>query len=114
MAYIDDTAKKCGYSDYMQKYVTYPPQGLLPLPGNTSIVDPSCDVWEKIFEAALLINPAFNMYHILDTYPVLWDVLGFPYVSLKKTQHPWSTFIYLQFFFEKQGLVRSEPNDSLL
>lgn len=78
MAQLDDTAKRCGYSDYMQKYVTYPPQGRLPLPGNTPDYDPSCDVWELIFEAALRINPAFNMYRIFDTYPVLWDVLGFP------------------------------------
>ncbi|KAH9050155.1 hypothetical protein EDB84DRAFT_1555790 [Lactarius hengduanensis] len=38
---------------------------------------PACDVWDMIFDAALFVNPAFNMYHVLDTL-VLWDVLGLP------------------------------------
>ncbi|KAF8905762.1 Alpha/Beta hydrolase protein [Gymnopilus junonius] len=36
------------------------------------------DVWDTIFNAALIVNPAFNIYRIFDTFPVLWDVLGFP------------------------------------
>lgn len=40
--------------------------------------DPGCDVWDSIFNAALIINPAFNIYRIFDTFPILWDVLGFP------------------------------------
>jgi len=31
-----------------------------------------------IFNASLIVNPAFNIYRIFDTYPILWDVLGFP------------------------------------
>jgi len=50
----------------MEKYVTYPPRGLLPLPGTSTEADPDCDVWDEIFEAALIVNPAFNMYHIFD------------------------------------------------
>jgi carboxypeptidase D len=50
----------------MEKYVTYPPRGLLPLPGKSTGADPDCDVWVEIFEAALIVNPAFNMYHIFD------------------------------------------------
>jgi len=26
----------------------------------------------------LIINPAFNPYRVFDTWPILWDVLGFP------------------------------------
>lgn len=50
----------------MEKYVTYPPLGLLPLPGTSTEGDGECDVWDEIFDAALLVNPAFNMYHIFD------------------------------------------------
>ncbi|KAF6743526.1 alpha/beta-hydrolase [Ephemerocybe angulata] len=75
---IDATAKKCGYAGYMDKYVTYPPKGPLPLPNHTVNVTTECDVWTAIFDAALIINPAFNVYRIFDTYPILWDVLGFP------------------------------------
>ena len=85
----------CNYTDYMSKYVTYPPKGLLPLPGTNTVNDPGCDVWGMIINAALLVNPAFNQYRIFDTvngpfmaprsfliifikWPILWDVLGFP------------------------------------
>lgn len=78
MAQLKHTAKQCGYSDYMSKYLKYPPRGPLPLPGHSTSYDPGCDVWDTIFEAALIINPAFNVYRIFDVYPVLWDVLGFP------------------------------------
>ncbi len=78
MNQLEAIAKKCGYIDYTSKYVTYPPKGRLPLPGNTPDFDSSCDVWKTIFNEALIINPAFNVYRIFDTYPILWDVLGFP------------------------------------
>ncbi|KAI9466665.1 alpha/beta-hydrolase [Lactarius psammicola] len=77
LAQLDSVAAKCNYTDYMAKHVTYPPQGLLPLPSTSTEFDPVCDVWDMIFDAALLVNPAFNMYHVLDT-SILWDVLGFP------------------------------------
>ncbi|KAI0951764.1 hypothetical protein AcV7_007768 [Taiwanofungus camphoratus] len=78
MAQIDATAAQCGYTDYFEEYVSYPPKGLLPLPGTSIYADPGCDVWDAIFSAALIVNPAFNMYRIFDTWPILWDVLGFP------------------------------------
>ncbi|KDQ52024.1 hypothetical protein JAAARDRAFT_40628 [Jaapia argillacea MUCL 33604] len=78
MAYLDKTAAQCGYSGYYNKYVTYPPKGLLPLPHGSSDISDQCDVWDDIFSAALLVNPAFDAYRIFDTYPILWDVLGFP------------------------------------
>jgi len=79
MSYLNKQAVACNYAGYVDKYVTYPPNaGLLPLPGKSTEADPGCDVWDEIFDAALRINPAFNMYRIFDTYPILWDVLGFP------------------------------------
>ncbi|KAI0317696.1 alpha/beta-hydrolase [Amylostereum chailletii] len=75
MAQLDATAEKCGYTGWIDKYVTYPPTGPLPTPPDFT---DECDVWSQIFEAALLINPAFNIYKIFDTWPILWDVLGFP------------------------------------
>ncbi|KAF8164723.1 alpha/beta-hydrolase [Crassisporium funariophilum] len=78
MAQLDQVAAKCNYTGYMEKFVTYPPKGLLPLPGRSTFAERGCDVWDMIFDAALVVNPAFNIYRIFDTYPVLWDVLGFP------------------------------------
>ncbi|KAG6884917.1 hypothetical protein C0993_007284 [Termitomyces sp. T159_Od127] len=80
---LDVLNEKCNYADYTEKYLKYPPQGKLPLPGNSTWADSGCDVWDIIFEEAYRLNPAFNVYRIFDTYPILWDVLGFPYVSLQ-------------------------------
>ncbi|KAI0280491.1 alpha/beta-hydrolase [Russula aff. rugulosa BPL654] len=78
LAHLDSVAAKCNFADYMEKYVTYPPRGLLPLPTSTD-ADLNCaGVWEEIFEAALIVNPAFNIYQIFDMWPISWDVLGFP------------------------------------
>ena len=68
LAHLDSVAAKCDYADYMEKYVTYPPRGLLPLPVpvTPTEADLECDVWDKILDAALILNPAFNIYHIFD------------------------------------------------
>ncbi|OSX60724.1 hypothetical protein POSPLADRAFT_1148075 [Postia placenta MAD-698-R-SB12] len=78
MEELDATAAVCNYTGYYEKYVTYPPTGLLPLPGDSVEFADGCDVWDAIFNAALLVNPAFDIYRIFDTWPILWDPLGFP------------------------------------
>ncbi|KAF7333425.1 Carboxypeptidase [Mycena venus] len=78
MAQLDSIAKKCNYEGYYEKFATYPPAGSLPLPGNSTKADPGCDIWNIVFQNALVKNKAFNAYRIFDTFPVLWDVLGFP------------------------------------
>lgn len=77
MAQLKHTAKQCGYSDYMSKYLKYPPHGPLPLPGHSTSYDPGCDVWDTIFEAALIINPAFNVYRIFDVVSLIVQRLCF-------------------------------------
>ena len=66
LAHLDAVAAKCNYADYMEKYVTYPPRGPLPLPGTSTQADPDCDVWDEISNAALIVNPAFDIYRIFD------------------------------------------------
>ncbi|KAF9050779.1 alpha/beta-hydrolase [Hymenopellis radicata] len=78
LATLDELAETCNYAGYVDKFATYPPTGLLPLPGTDTFADDGCDLWDLIFDAALTVNPAFNIYRIFDTFPVLWDVLGFP------------------------------------
>lgn len=73
---IHARAKKCGYTDFMNKYLTFPPPGPLPLP--PSALATGCDLWDDIYSAVLLTNPCFDMYQIATTCPLLWDVLGFP------------------------------------
>ncbi|PVH98259.1 alpha/beta-hydrolase [Periconia macrospinosa] len=70
-------ADKCGYTDYMNTYLTFPPVAKLPTPNNTAKT-PGCGVWEDIFNAVLLTNPCFDVYQVATTCPLLWDQLGFP------------------------------------
>lgn len=67
MAHLEKKAAKCNYTGYMDTYVTYPPTGLLPLPGDSVEYAKGCDVWDDIFNNALIINPAFDIYRIWDT-----------------------------------------------
>ena len=67
MDYIDAAAARCGYTNYSAEYATYPPKGLLPLPGNSTTAVEGCSLWNEIFDAALVVNPAFNVYRIFDT-----------------------------------------------
>jgi carboxypeptidase D len=77
LSYLDQQNTKCGYENYSQIYAGYPPNNPLPTLSSLSNTD-ECDLWDAIFAAALIINPAFNIYRITDTPPILWDVLGFP------------------------------------
>ena len=85
MASLQKQSDACLFTDYYEKYVTYPPKGPLPLLTNAFKGTPNfegitekCATWDDIYEAALETNPNFNMYRVLDVWPVLWDVLGFP------------------------------------
>ncbi|KAK5048565.1 hypothetical protein LTR84_005656 [Exophiala bonariae] len=75
MSDINERAQKCGYLDFMEKALTFPPAGKFIAPNDSA---PGCDVWDDIITAELLINPCFNFYHLTDFCPFLWDELGFP------------------------------------
>ncbi|KAF1833457.1 alpha/beta-hydrolase [Decorospora gaudefroyi] len=74
---IHRRADACGYTDYYNKYMAFPPVSKLPAPANTSET-PGCSLWYDIFDAVLLTNPCFDLYQIATTCPLLWDPLGFP------------------------------------
>ena len=70
---IHERSAACGYTDYINKYLTFPPPGPFPTPTNSS---DDCDIFDDVFAAALEVNPCFNIYHILDTCPHLFNPLG--------------------------------------
>lgn len=81
-AYLHNKSDACGYTEYLEKYLAFPPPGPFPsdLPGTDedgNTLD-SCDIFDDIFSAASVINPCFDIYQVATTCPVLWDVLGFP------------------------------------
>ena len=76
MTDINQRAESCGYNDFMNNALTFPPAG--PIPTAPDSNKPGCDVWDDIVSAAYYVNPCFNFYHLTDFCPYLWDVLGFP------------------------------------
>jgi carboxypeptidase D len=75
--------KSCGYEDYINKYLVYPPAGQQPtlLPGqyDNGTTIPECNnVYYDIWDAASELNPCWDVYQVATTCPILWDVLGFP------------------------------------
>ncbi|KAK1140787.1 hypothetical protein N8T08_009893 [Aspergillus melleus] len=76
MDQINSRHKDCGYEDFMDQALQFPPTDTLP--PAPSADRPGCDIWTDILDAATYVNPCFNIYHITDYCPVLWNVLGFP------------------------------------
>ena len=76
MTSINERAEKCGYFDFMDYALHFPP--ITKLPSGPNISAPGCYVWDDIVTAAITVNPCFNFYHLTDFCPYLWDELGFP------------------------------------
>ena len=63
MTSINQRAEQCGYFDFMEQALTFPPSGKF-VPPNSSA--PGCDVWDDIVSAEIYVNPCFNIYHLTD------------------------------------------------
>ncbi|TFY66307.1 hypothetical protein EVG20_g4784 [Dentipellis fragilis] len=79
-AELQSISDSCGYTDYLDKFVSYPPKGQLPLVGTngTFRTTNECDIWDLIIDEVSVINPAFNVYRVTETWPISWSVIGFP------------------------------------
>lgn len=76
MTEINQRAEKCGYTKFLNEALTFPPPKNFPTAPNPYKND--CAVWDDIIMAATYINPCFNIYHLTDFCPFLWDEMGFP------------------------------------
>jgi carboxypeptidase D len=77
MASIRTRAQFCGYLDFFDKFTTaFPPSGILP-PAPSHERD-GCDLFADVYDALYYVNPCFNIYHVTDYCPYLWNELGFP------------------------------------
>ncbi|MCJ1471478.1 hypothetical protein MMC13_000117 [Lambiella insularis] len=74
MDHLHTKDTRCGYTAFLEENLVYPPKGKLPSPPG----HPDCDIWDDVYNAATLIQPCYDVYQILTTCPLLWDVLGFP------------------------------------
>ncbi|KAK1988430.1 serine carboxypeptidase [Colletotrichum cereale] len=87
---VKDVSQKCGYDDYMRKYLVYPPTELQPgMPPGVDAdgnVKPGCDVWSMVQEAAWEITPCFSVYTVTNLCPIKYDPLGFSDGSMYKAK----------------------------
>ncbi|KAI4243645.1 MAG: hypothetical protein LQ352_006990, partial [Teloschistes flavicans] len=68
----------CNYTSYFDTYLTFPPPpGPFPvLPDPFANENYTCDQFDTVYAAAIAVNPCFNVYHITDTCPHLFNQLG--------------------------------------
>ncbi|KAI0880249.1 alpha/beta-hydrolase [Annulohypoxylon maeteangense] len=77
-AYIHGLHDSCGFADYNDKYLVYPPSGPQPPDYSDSVSRECRNLWSDVLNEALSINPCFDVYQVATTCPLLWDILGFP------------------------------------
>lgn len=61
---IHQLHEECGYAQYMEDNLVFPPKGLLPLPPNADGSNETCDLWDYAISAATLVNPCFDVYQV--------------------------------------------------
>ncbi|KAI9640380.1 hypothetical protein NHQ30_011125 [Ciborinia camelliae] len=76
IADITARAKSCGYTDFLENALVFPPTG--PIPIAPSSKRDGCDLYDDIYAAVYYVNPCFNIYHLTDYCPFIWSVFGFP------------------------------------
>lgn len=71
--------ESCGYADFIDKYMVFPPAGVQPwLDGQFNNQSASCDVWTQVYYASYQPNPCFNVYAINNMCPIQSDPLAYP------------------------------------
>ena len=78
LAQLESLDESCGYATLREKYLTFPPPGNQPSVYFNYTSEANCDVFDMIDNAALEVNPCFDIYEINQQCPLLWDVLSFP------------------------------------
>ncbi|KAK5690117.1 hypothetical protein LTR17_026043 [Elasticomyces elasticus] len=71
MADLHKRQDACGYTDLNQTAMTFLPNGTLPTPANVDGDVEACGMWNDVVNAAMLVNPCWDIYQIPTTCPLL-------------------------------------------
>ncbi|KAK2053892.1 serine carboxypeptidase [Colletotrichum caudatum] len=78
---VREIEDRCGYRDYADRYLAFPPSGVQPveIPGTSRHGDyvPECDALALVTAAERAANPCFSVSNVLRTCPLPFDPLGF-------------------------------------
>ncbi|GMG16960.1 unnamed protein product [Aspergillus oryzae] len=78
MSELEKLHDSCGYKDYLDEYLVFPPAGVQPQKSFNYTSDADCDVFDLISNEALVANSCFDIYEINLMCPLAWDVLAMP------------------------------------
>jgi carboxypeptidase D len=78
IAQLEKLHQSCGYADFIDKYLQYPPPAVQPPKYFNYTSESDCDLWDLAYNAAYAPNPCFNVYEIVGQCPLLSDPLGYP------------------------------------
>ncbi|KAK2029187.1 serine carboxypeptidase [Colletotrichum zoysiae] len=78
---VREMEDRCGYRDYVDRYLAFPPSGVQPveIPGSSRYGDhvPECDALALVTAAERAANPCFSVFNVLRACPLPFDPLGF-------------------------------------
>ncbi|KAI6709595.1 hypothetical protein JHW43_007865 [Diplocarpon mali] len=78
--YLRNVDDSCGYTAYMDKYLTFPPPGPFPVEipgaGEDGLVEDDCNIFNAVRTGMFGQNPFWETIKITSSFPPLWDVLG--------------------------------------
>ncbi|KAL7942830.1 alpha/beta-hydrolase [Trichoderma barbatum] len=101
MSLVRSISDECGYTEYYERYLKFPPSGIQPsifpgtnlLPNGTSVTNFTCGNLSTIAtDKAAIANPCFNVYNIPDHCPMVYNPVtdAHPYfdrADVKKAIH---------------------------
>ncbi|KAJ6090892.1 hypothetical protein N7499_003606 [Penicillium canescens] len=64
MAELEKKHKSCGYEDFINKYLTFPPPETQPSMIFNYTTDADCDLFDLVYYEVFHINPCFDLYEI--------------------------------------------------
>ena len=88
MTQLRNMSARCGFDNYMEKYLTFPPPGPQPAippgsdPNDSSSLRSDCLTADVVADSALEVNPGWNIYEVSQMLPIPDDVLGFPATTM--------------------------------
>lgn len=62
MEQLHNMSEACGYDQFMEEALVFPPKGPLPTPPYADEAPDNCSTWNTVFNAASLVNPCFDEY----------------------------------------------------
>ena len=81
IAQLHNMSDSCGYTDYLNTYLKFPPPGLSPsqLPGADARGNTleGCDVFDTIYSEVFYVNLCWGIYQVATTCPLLGISLAF-------------------------------------